>query len=75
MYPLADTCVAMYEPSLPQGERGAELLLEHCAALTHDDDRRPPAFVRLEQAVGGDLARLLVVALAKRPGARAAFPF
>jgi len=65
----------MYDSSLPQGERGAELLLEHCAALTHVADRRPPAFVRLEQAVGGDLARLLVVALAQRPGDRVALPF
>ncbi len=60
----------MHDPSLPQGERGPELLLEHCTALTHVDDRRPPAFARLEQAVGGELARLLVGALACRRGAR-----
>ena len=60
----------MHDASLPQGERGPELLLEHCTALTHVDDRRPPAFARLEQAVGGELARLLVGALASRRGAR-----
>jgi hypothetical protein len=65
----------MHDSSLPQGERGAELLLEHCTALTHVADRRPPAFVRLEQAVGGDLARLLVVALASRRSGRATLPF
>src|ERR671922_310868 len=39
--------------SLPQGERGYELLLEHCAALTRADSARTPAFERLEQARGG----------------------
>jgi hypothetical protein len=38
------------------------LLLEHCAALDHRDDR-PRAFARLEQVVGGRLARLLLGAL------------
>jgi len=65
----ADIERAMHDPSLPQGERGPELLLEHCTALTHVADRRPPAFARLEQAVGGDLARMLVGALASRRGA------
>jgi hypothetical protein len=46
------------------GGRGSELLLEHCAALADVD--RPPAYRRLEQLVGGELARLLVVALASR---------
>jgi hypothetical protein len=49
--------------SLPQGERGYELLR---AALTEVDDFRPPAFRRLEQAVGGELARMLVGALRPR---------
>jgi hypothetical protein len=52
------------------GGRGPELLLSHCTALTHAEDSRPPAFWRLEQAVGGELARLLVVALAARGGRR-----
>ena len=30
------------------------------------DDARPPAFDRLEHALGGELARLLVIALAGR---------
>jgi hypothetical protein len=56
----------MYDRSLPQGERGYELLLEHCTSLTHVAAPRTPAFRRLEEALGGELARLLVLALAKR---------
>jgi hypothetical protein len=44
--------------------RGAALLLEHCAALERLDHARPSAFERLQGALGGDLARLLVRALA-----------
>ena len=53
----------MHHHSFLQGERGAELLLEHCAALTRTDDPHRSAFVRLEQALGNDLARMLVDAL------------
>jgi hypothetical protein len=53
--------------SLAQDERSYELLR---AALTGVDDSRPPAFRRLEQAVGGELARMLVGALAARRGGR-----
>jgi hypothetical protein len=53
----------MTHPSLPQGDRGYELLR---VALTEVDDSRPPAFRRLEQVVGGDLARMLVGALSPR---------
>ena len=60
----------MHEPSLPQGERGSELLLQHCTALNQSAMPRPSAFLRLEQALGGELARLLVGALATRRGAR-----
>jgi hypothetical protein len=60
----------MDDTSLPQGERGYELLLEHCAALTRVSPARTPAFERLEAALGGDLTRLLVVALARRRAAR-----
>jgi hypothetical protein len=60
----------MYDASLPQGERGYELLLEHCAALTRVSSARTPAFHRLEQALGGELTRLLVVALARQRAAR-----
>jgi len=59
----ADTWKAMKYRSLTQGERGYELLR---AALTEVDDSRPPAFRRLEQAVGGELARMLVGALRPR---------
>jgi hypothetical protein len=44
------------------GGRGSELLLQHCAALADGD--RPTAYRRLEQLVGVELARMLVVALA-----------
>ena len=60
----------MERPSSPQGERGYELLLEHCASLTRTPAPRTPAFERLEAALGGDLARLLLVALARRRAAR-----
>jgi hypothetical protein len=63
----ADTWETMLQRSQPQGERGYELLL---VALTEVEDSRPPAFRRLEQAVGGDLARMLVGALAARRGGR-----
>jgi hypothetical protein len=60
----------MDDASLPQGERGYELLLEHCAALTRVSSARTPAFERLEDALGGELTRLLVIALARRRAAR-----
>jgi hypothetical protein len=63
----------MHDHSLPQGERGYGLLLEHCIGLTRARDPRPPAFVRLEQALGDELARLLVAALATRRGHRLGF--
>ena len=61
----------MLHRSLPQGERGEELFFALCS-LTEVDLSRPPAFRRLEQALGGELARLLVGALATRRGARPA---
>jgi hypothetical protein len=60
----------MHDPSLPQGERGVELLLQHCTSLTQVPAPRAPAFERLEEALGGELARLLMVALARRRGSR-----
>jgi hypothetical protein len=62
----------MKDRSLRQGERGADLLLVHCAPLSDADLSRPPALLRLEEALGGELARLLVGALATRRGARPA---
>jgi hypothetical protein len=47
-----------------------ELLLEHCAVLTRVSSARTPAFERLEKALGGELTRLLVVALARQRAAR-----
>jgi hypothetical protein len=46
------------------GERGSDLLLRHCDALTEVE--RPSPYTRLERAVGNDLARMLVAALARR---------
>jgi hypothetical protein len=51
----------------PHTSRGAGLLLIHCAAVADD---RQPAYARLEQALGGELTRLLVFALAGRQGRR-----
>jgi hypothetical protein len=53
-------------PAPRTGGRGPELLLAHCLALAEPEGHRPPAYWRLEQAVGGDLARLLVIALGGR---------
>jgi hypothetical protein len=61
----------MLHRSQPQGQRGYELLL---TALTEAEGSRPPAFRRLEQAVGGELARMLVGALAARRGGRETVP-
>jgi hypothetical protein len=51
----------------PQPLRGADLLLVHCSAVPDD---RPAAFTRLEDAIGGQLARLLVSALVGPQGRR-----
>jgi hypothetical protein len=40
--------------------RGAALLLVHCSAVS---DERESAYTRLEHKLGGELTRLLVVAL------------
>jgi hypothetical protein len=55
------------ENQTPHMARGAGLLLVHCAPAL---DERPSAYLRLEQQVGGDLARLLVSALAGSQGRR-----
>jgi len=56
----------MFDASSPQGERGYDLLLEHCAVLARATSARTPAFERLEETLGGELTRLLVVALARQ---------
>jgi hypothetical protein len=43
---------------------GATLILRHCAALGRLDEARPTAADRLYEALGDDLAHLLVFALA-----------
>ena len=53
-------------PDPQAGGRGPRLLLDHCAALTRLEESRPPAFARLEQELGPELARMLVGALAGR---------
>ncbi len=45
-------------------QRGQARLLAHCEALGRIDDIRSPALERLERALGPELARLLVTALA-----------
>jgi hypothetical protein len=61
----------MHDAPTPQnGGRGAELLLTHCNALTRADAVTAPAFDRLEAALGGQLARMLVLALARRRSER-----
>ena len=64
----ADTW-AMPRPSLPQGERGSELLFE-CSPLSRSGDTRRPAASRLEEALGAELARRLMIALVAKRGER-----
>jgi hypothetical protein len=51
----------------PHPTRGASLLLVHCAAVA---DERVSAYQRLENALGRELARLLVFALCGPQGRR-----
>ncbi len=60
----------MHRHSLPQSETGSELLLERCSPLSRPRDTRQPAASRLEQELGTELARRLVLALATRRGER-----
>jgi hypothetical protein len=48
----------------PGSSRGLSLILEHCARLNSVEHGRPTAVLRLRQAIGEDLARLLLTALA-----------
>jgi hypothetical protein len=50
----------------PPHPKGLSLILEHCARLSAEEHGRPSAALRLEQLVGGDLARLLLNGLAGR---------
>ena len=46
-----------------QTNRGLALLLEHCARLNGIEHGPPTAAIRLRQAIGDELARLLLSAL------------
>jgi len=47
----------------PHPEGAAELLLRHCLALGGSGTKRPSVKVRLEEALGPELARRLVASL------------
>ena len=47
----------------PQTARGLTLILEHCARLNTIEHVPPTAVIRLHQAIGDELARLLLSAL------------
>ena len=53
----------MNAASPPPTSRGLARILEHCAQLAGHDDRRPSGVMRLRQAIGDELARLLITAL------------
>ena len=57
----------------PHTSRGLALILEHCARLNSFEHARPSAVIRLQQAIGDELARLLLTALAGDHSARARF--
>jgi hypothetical protein len=44
--------------------RGLTLILEHCARLNSEETDRPAAVTRLQKAIGDELARMLMNALA-----------
>jgi hypothetical protein len=59
--------VAEAQPEPDREQRGDLLLLVHCATVGQE---RPSAYARLVGKVGGELARLLVFALAGPHGRR-----
>lgn len=46
------------------------MLIHHCVALGLVEEARPSAALRLEEAIGGELARLLLFALGAPQGRR-----
>lgn len=46
-----------------QTTRGLALIIEHCSRLNSIQHVRPTGVVRLHQAIGDELARLLLAAL------------
>jgi hypothetical protein len=61
-----DAAVRSREMKIPP----THLLLRHCLALGEGAQRRPPAQERLEEALGPELARRLVLSLAPADGSR-----
>jgi hypothetical protein len=59
--------VAESHPEPEREERGDLLLLVHCANVGRE---RPSAYARLVEKIGGELARLLVLALTGSHGRR-----
>ena len=53
----------MNAASPPPTSRGVTLILEHCAQLGGSENGRPSGVTRLRQAIGDELARLLLTAL------------
>ena len=53
--------------------RGLSLILEHCARLNSSEQKRPSGVFRLQQAIGDELARLLLRALVGDHRARPRF--
>lgn len=53
-----------------QTNRGITRIVEHCARLNIVEHATPTAAIRLRQAIGDELARLLVSALAGDHGMR-----
>jgi len=51
------------EAAKPQPTRGLALILEHCARLNTIQHVRPSGVYRLQEAIGDELARLLLSAL------------
>jgi hypothetical protein len=50
-----------------QPPHAPDLLLRHCLALAATAEPRPPARIRLEEALGPDLAERLLSALSPQP--------
>ncbi len=63
---------ARMEPAvnLDRHSRGDDMLIQHCVALGRFDAARRPPAARLEDAIGGELARFLLFALAVPQGRR-----
>jgi hypothetical protein len=66
MTPDVDAAVRSRQMKIP----ATHLLLRHCLALGESGRRRPPAQERLEEVLGPELARRLVLSLASGTGRR-----